>query len=81
MWALLYPISFDISSDVISHVFIYFKDYSDTKQSLTYPSEKLVVTVSTSVTTGDYDGIVVVVVIYLTSLSVTQSIQCWMKGH
>jgi hypothetical protein len=53
-------------------VFIYFKEYSDTKQSLTYPSEKLVVTVGTSVTTGDYDGRVVVVVIYLTSLSVTQ---------
>jgi hypothetical protein len=33
-----------------TNVFIYFKEYSDTEQSLTYPSEKLVDTVSTSVT-------------------------------
>jgi hypothetical protein len=31
-------------------VFIYFKKYSDTEQSLTYPSEKLVETVGTAVT-------------------------------
>jgi hypothetical protein len=31
------------------HVFIYFKEYSYTEQSLTYPSEKLVETVGTSV--------------------------------
>jgi hypothetical protein len=31
-------------------VFIYFKEYSDTQQSLTYPSEKLVVTVGAAVT-------------------------------
>jgi hypothetical protein len=40
-------------------VFIYFKKYSDTEQSLTYPSEKLVetdgasVTLMESVMTGD----------------------------
>jgi hypothetical protein len=33
-----------------TNVFIYFKEYSDTEQSLTYPSEKLVETVGTSVT-------------------------------
>jgi hypothetical protein len=37
-----------------TNVFIYFKEYSDTKQSLTYP-EKLVETIGTSVTAGDYD--------------------------
>jgi hypothetical protein len=31
-------------------VFIYFKEYSDTEQSLTYPSEKLVETVGAAVT-------------------------------
>jgi hypothetical protein len=31
-------------------VFIYFKEYSDTEQSLTYPSEKLAETVGTAVT-------------------------------
>jgi hypothetical protein len=31
-------------------VFIYFMEYSDTEQSLTYPSEKLVETVSAAVT-------------------------------
>lgn len=39
------------SQVMLSHnAFIYFKEYSDTKQSLTYPSEKLVETVGTSVT-------------------------------
>jgi hypothetical protein len=33
-----------------TNAFIYFKEYNDTKQSLTYPSEKLVETVGTSVT-------------------------------
>jgi hypothetical protein len=33
-----------------TNVFIYFKEYSDAEQSLTYPSEKLVETVGTSVT-------------------------------
>jgi hypothetical protein len=33
-----------------TNVFIYFKEYSDTEQSLTYPSEKMVETVGTSVT-------------------------------
>jgi hypothetical protein len=38
-------------------VFIYFKDYSDTEQSLTYPSERLVETAGTSVIlTRVYDG-------------------------
>jgi hypothetical protein len=32
-----------------TNVFIYFKEYSDTKQSLTYPSEKLVETVGAAV--------------------------------
>jgi hypothetical protein len=31
-------------------VFIYFREHSDTEQSLTYPSEKLVETVGTAVT-------------------------------
>jgi hypothetical protein len=33
-----------------TNVFIYFKEYSDTEQSLTYPSEKLVKTVGAAVT-------------------------------
>jgi hypothetical protein len=33
-----------------TNVFNYFKEYSDTKQSLTCPSEKLVETVGTTVT-------------------------------
>jgi hypothetical protein len=33
-----------------TNAFIYFKEYSDTEQSLTYPSEKLVETVGTSIT-------------------------------
>jgi hypothetical protein len=33
-----------------TNVFIYFKEYIDTGQSLIYPSEKLVETVCTSVT-------------------------------
>jgi hypothetical protein len=33
-----------------TNVFIYFKEYSDTEQSLTYPSEKLVETVGAAVT-------------------------------
>jgi hypothetical protein len=33
-----------------TNVFIYFKEYSDTERSLTYPSEKLVKTVGTAVT-------------------------------
>jgi hypothetical protein len=33
-----------------THTFIYFKEYKDNKQSLTYPSERLVETVSASVT-------------------------------
>jgi hypothetical protein len=33
-----------------ANVFIYFKECSDTEQSLTYPSEKLVETVGTAVT-------------------------------
>jgi hypothetical protein len=37
-----------------TNAFIYFKEYSDTKQSLTYPSEKLVETVGTSVTLLEY---------------------------
>jgi hypothetical protein len=32
-----------------TNVFIYFKDYSNTEQSLTYPSEKMVENVGTSV--------------------------------
>ena len=31
-------------------VIIYFEEYSDTEQSLTYPSEKLVETIGTAVT-------------------------------
>jgi hypothetical protein len=38
-------------------VFIYFKEYSDTEQSLTCPSEKLVETVGAAVTLMEfYDG-------------------------
>jgi hypothetical protein len=33
-----------------TNVFIYFKDYNDTEQSLTYPPEKLVETVGAAVT-------------------------------
>jgi hypothetical protein len=33
-----------------ANVFIYFKEYSDTKQSVTYPSEKLVKTLGTAIT-------------------------------
>jgi hypothetical protein len=33
---------------------IYFKEHSDTEQSLTYPSEKLVETVGTAVTLMEY---------------------------
>ena len=33
-----------------TNAFIYFKEYKDNKQSLTYPSERLVETVSASVT-------------------------------
>jgi hypothetical protein len=50
----------DVSCDacktyLVSHllltnrVFIYFKEYSDTEQSLTYPSQKVVETLGTSV--------------------------------
>jgi hypothetical protein len=39
------------SQEMLStNVFIYFKEYGDTEQTLTYPSEKLVETVGTSVT-------------------------------
>jgi hypothetical protein len=34
-------------------VFVYFKEHSDTEQSLTYPSEKLVETVGTAVTLNE----------------------------
>jgi hypothetical protein len=33
-----------------ANVFIYFKEYSDTEQSLAYPSEKIVKTVGTAIT-------------------------------
>jgi hypothetical protein len=33
-----------------AYIFIYFKEYNDTEQSLTYPSEKLVETVGGAVT-------------------------------
>ncbi|PNF15445.1 hypothetical protein B7P43_G18116, partial [Cryptotermes secundus] len=41
-----------LTSEVLlsANVFIYFKECSDTEQSLTYPSEKLVETVGTAVT-------------------------------
>jgi hypothetical protein len=41
-----------LTSEVLlqSNVFIYFKEYSDTEQCLTYPSEKLVETVGAAVT-------------------------------
>jgi hypothetical protein len=39
-----------------TNAFIYFKEYRDNEQSLTYPSERLVETVSASVTVGWYDG-------------------------
>jgi hypothetical protein len=41
-----------LTSEVLlqTSVFIYFKKYSDTEQSLTYPSEKLVKTVGVAVT-------------------------------
>jgi hypothetical protein len=41
-----------LTSEVLLHtnVFIYFKEYSDTEQFLTYPSEKLVETVAAAVT-------------------------------
>jgi hypothetical protein len=41
-----------LTSEVLlrTSVFIYFKKYSDTEQSLTYPSEKLVETVGAAVT-------------------------------
>jgi hypothetical protein len=40
-----------LTSEVLSaNVFIYFKECSDTEQSLTYPSDRLVVTVGTAVT-------------------------------
>jgi hypothetical protein len=48
--ALLY---FYLPNHMVSHsrgLYIYFKEYSDTEQSLTYPSEKLVETVGAAVT-------------------------------
>jgi hypothetical protein len=43
-----------LTSPVIStNAFIYFKEYKDNKHSLTYPSERLVETVSASVTLLD----------------------------
>ena len=36
-----------------TNAFIYFKEYKDNKQSLTYPSERLVETVSASITVLD----------------------------
>jgi hypothetical protein len=41
-----------LTSEVLprTSVFIYFKEYSGTEQSLTYPSEKLVQTVGAAVT-------------------------------
>jgi hypothetical protein len=41
-----------LTSEVLlpANVFIHFKEHSDTEQSLTYPSEKLVETVGTAVT-------------------------------
>jgi hypothetical protein len=36
-----------------TNAFIYFKEYKDNEQSLTYPSERLVETVSASVTVVD----------------------------
>jgi hypothetical protein len=36
--------------------FIYFKEYKDDEQSLTYLAERLVETASDSVTVGWYDG-------------------------
>ena len=36
-----------------TNAFIYFKEYKDNKQSLTYPSERLVETVGASVTLLD----------------------------
>jgi hypothetical protein len=41
-----------LTSEVLlsTNVFIYFKECSDTEQSLTYPSEKLVEPVSTALT-------------------------------
>jgi hypothetical protein len=45
----------DFSGDDIN-VFIYFKKYSDTEQSLNYPSEKLVETVGTSINVMESDG-------------------------
>jgi len=42
-----------IPSDVSTNAFTYFKEYKDNEQSLTYPSERLVETVSASVTVLD----------------------------
>jgi len=42
-----------IPSDVSTNAFIYFKEYKDNEQSVTYPSERLVETVSASVTVLD----------------------------
>jgi hypothetical protein len=39
-----------------TNAFIYFKEYKDDEQSLTYPPERLVETASDSVTAGWYDG-------------------------
>ena len=38
---------------MLSNAFIYFKEYQDNEQSLTYPSERLVESVSASVTVLD----------------------------
>jgi hypothetical protein len=47
-----------LTSEVIStNVFIYFMQYSDTEQSLAYPSEKLVETVRTSVNSNGRGGL------------------------
>jgi hypothetical protein len=42
-----------IPGDVSTNAFIYFREYKDNEQSLTYPSERLVETVSASVTILD----------------------------